>query len=259
MDILEAVIVSVDYGDYLADTLPALLPHVSDLIVYTSPSDWETQAVCAQYGVRCVVSDVHQAGGARIDKARAIHHALRFLGRKGLLLQVDADVWVPPNMGQCLRAAELRRECIYGVDRVDCPGIDAWEAWTRDRRPDFGRGVFVQRPGNWPLGARVVYPDGVGWCPLGFFQLWHGSVCNDYLSSPGAECEHSDLLHSSRWSRSKRCLVPDFYVVHLTTGSKPFGQDWGGRKSPRWGRNPWSLARGAVRTGKRAPDSAPAL
>jgi hypothetical protein len=215
----------------------------------------ETLAVCLAYNVTCVRGGVHKANGSTMDKAGAQNHAMRHLRRDSWLCVLDADIVLPCDFRHRVHSAALVPDCVYGVDRVDCPDFAAWQAYLTAPVQSALAGCLTSQPCGWPLAYRVSHPEYGGWCPLGFFQLWHSSVRDGYTLSPGANADHSDLLHSSQWPRQKRVLLPDWYAIHLLSGPRAMGADWAGRTTGRWGANPWKAATGAVRSGKRGIDA----
>ncbi len=57
---LEGVTVSVNYADFLDETLSRNLDHFDEFAVVTAADDRATQAVCQRHGVICVKTDVHR-------------------------------------------------------------------------------------------------------------------------------------------------------------------------------------------------------
>lgn len=233
---LEAVVVCDGYSDFLEETLPYTRRHVNRLVVVTGQEDKATIKLCNRLDVRCVTTWVHQREGGRIDKASAINHGLAHLGCDGWLLHLDADIVLPDRFSDWLGEHPLETNKIYGVDRWDVLGADLWDRcrqhdWMHHRRE---HGFMIQNPPR-ELGlraaARVGHGAYGGWLPIGYFQLWHGSVVKRYPCKPNADCEHTDALFASQWSPRNRILIPDFYVLHLLT-SLEFGANWNGRKTP---------------------------
>jgi GTP:adenosylcobinamide-phosphate guanylyltransferase len=54
---VEAVSVCVNYADFLEHTIDSVLAVVDDWVIVTTDSDKDTQRLCKQRGVRCVVTD----------------------------------------------------------------------------------------------------------------------------------------------------------------------------------------------------------
>ena len=92
MNRLEAVVICVDYADYLAETLPFLLPHVDDVVVVTTPDDGRTHRVCKRHGVRFLPTRCFYREGEPFNKARGINYGLANLKLDGWVLHIDADI-----------------------------------------------------------------------------------------------------------------------------------------------------------------------
>jgi hypothetical protein len=241
MDRLEAVVICVDYADYLEETLPYLLPHVDDLVVVTTPDDLRTKTVCHRYSVRCLETRCFHDQGEPFNKARGINFGLAHLKLDGWVLHIDADTVLPPRTRYMLAETTLDARKLYGADRVHCVGRAAWDAWKARPwvHPEWR--CLVHAPGdNWKLGSRIVHMDHHGYCPIGFFQLWHpaGSGVDRYPEVGQVTAEHSDVRHAIRFDRARRQLLPEIITIHLETKDKgdnrSMGQNWSGRKTPEF-------------------------
>src|ERR1700735_3253141 len=126
---IEATIVSIGYGDFLRETLPHNLAQLDHVSVVTCPEDRLTQDVCRRWNVKCLLSNVHKRDAeSPFNKSRAINHGLNHLKKRDWLLHIDSDIVLPIRFRQILANAELKKNCIYGADRVNCP---SWEEWQR--------------------------------------------------------------------------------------------------------------------------------
>lgn len=229
---IEAVMVSINYGDFLKETLPYTIPHVDNLVVVSSKEDLLTQQVCRKWGVKCLLTEVHQRD-SQFNKSRAINHGLNHLTRHDWLLHLDADVVLPPTFRRLLDNAELQEDCIYGVDRANCPfPSPEWEKYKREYNSKTDVAWFVYPPFGLPIGSRLVHGDYGGYVPIGYFQLWHSDQRIRYPITLQSTAEHTDLLHGVEWSRPKRVLLPEVIVVHLASPGARMGANWGGRKTP---------------------------
>lgn len=230
---IECVIVCVNYGDFLAETLKQNLPYLDRVVVVTSYADKETHGVCAKFGVDCVQTNVMYEDGAKFNKGKAITLGLGHCVGDGWLLHLDADVVLPHDFKRLLRHAHLDEHCIYGADRINVIG---WDKWIRLRDTDFLHyrySYFVEPPKWLSVGARIIHKDH-GWVPIGYFQLWHGKHHKSYPRFQGS-AEHTDVLHALAWDRSHRRLLPTLYVYHLESEACPMGTNWHGRKTKRFG------------------------
>ncbi len=242
---IEAIVPSVGFGDYLWDTLPRNLPHVDDLVVVTSKEDTESQSAAVRHGARLITTDAHRRGDSPYDKGAAINAGLAYLRRDAWLLLLDADIVMPPTARRLVEAAGPDPSCIYGVDRVDCPGWIQYAAWLTDCRSDPTEAIWMSPRPGWKVGGRIsLAAHAGGWHPCGFWSLWHSSQWDSYPEAPGCDAGGGDMLHAARWPRSRRVLLPDWYALHLISARAPLGADWAGRTTPRWG--PPAMARPAA-------------
>lgn len=238
---VEAIVTSVDYADYLDQTIPYVLPHVDDLMVVTTPGDIRTQHVCNQHSVKCYETDDFSKGGKPFDKAAGINFGLRHLKLDGWVLHLDADTVLPPRTRHMLENTGLDPAKIYGCDRVSCVGRATWDAFKATPWHSFEWRCLVHAPGNgWPLMSRVAHMSHGGYCPIGFFQLWCpiGSGIKTYPEEKQGTAEHSDVLFALQWPREDRVLIPEIIAIHLETKNKgddkSMGANWRGRVSPEF-------------------------
>src|SRR5271166_6643517 len=120
---IEAIIVCVDYADFLAWTLPFNRGQFDGCVVVTTPQDTATQDICSHYHIRCVVTDVCHNGGKAFDKAAMINAGLRECSRRDWIVQLDADILLPPRAKELIERSQPRRDFVYGLDRVDVPSF----------------------------------------------------------------------------------------------------------------------------------------
>jgi hypothetical protein len=245
---LEAVIVCHQYGDFLAETLPHNLHHFDRVVVVTGYDDRETQSLCRRFGVECRPTDVFRHDGPEsFAKGRAIDYGLSFLRRDDWVLHLDADIYLPPTARHWLELARPDPECIYGIDRVNCVGFDAWRRFIdhpTHRHQWHQHCILVPPP--FPVGARIVLRDHAGYVPIGFFQLWHGKHGRRYPLDNGS-AEHTDVQHALQWPTENRRLLPEVWCVHLESEPCAMGANWAGRRTRRFG--PAGRADGQPRKG----------
>lgn len=231
---IEAVIVCVEYGDYLAETLPHNLPHFDRTLVITSPGDLETQALCRRLSVPYYATDVFTRDGSTFNKARGIDFGLGYLRWNDWVVHLDADMYLPPMTRRMFEWRSLDRESIYGIDRVNCIGYEAWQNYLTAHQTGHDYMCRVQVPHGMPLLERIALREYGGYVPIGFFQMWHGSTGRRYPIARG-DAEHTDVLHAIQWEEGKRHLLPEVIGVHLMTAPAPLGANWKGRTTPRFG------------------------
>jgi Glycosyl transferase family 2 len=238
---IEAATVCVGYGDFLAATLPENLPLVDDLVVVTAPDDDETRAVCRKHSVHHVLSDEFKRDGP-FNKARLIRRALDQIGGRDWILHLDADIVLPRKLRRLVELAHLDERCIYGADRQNVVG---WEAWNRLKATAGPWDNHAHENGHW---FHPAYRPGCRWVstlhgyvPIGFFQLFHGSALVDggyhQRSYPvhHGDAARTDVQFALQWDRRQRLLVPELIVLHLESEKSPTGANWRGRTTARFG------------------------
>ena len=226
---IEAVIVCVNYSDFLAHTLPDNLQHLDGVVVVTTPEDKETQRLCTKYSVDFIETRVFYEDGAPFNKARGINLGLAHLKHSGWLLHMDADTLLPHRFRTMLDNAKLEQSNIYGADRLNVRCYEDWAEHKHKIVPQHQSRYLVNPPKEFSLGCRLLHME-YGYCPIGYFQLWHSSLNRKYPINSGSS-EHSDVLFAVQWPRRNRILLPELFVFHLESEPGPMGQNWKGRKS----------------------------
>lgn len=234
---IEAVIVCVDYADFLAETLPRNLPHFDRVQVITSPRDKETQELCRKLSVPYLTTNLFFKDGDKFNKARGIDFALGYLRWNDWVVHLDADTYLPPMTRKWLEWRPLDVESIYGIDRVNCVGYEAWRAYLNEYHTGHDYMCRVKVPIGMPLLDRIAIRDYGGWMPIGYFQMWNASLGRRYPIAKG-DAEHTDVLHAIQWDDAKRHLIPEIIGVHLQSAETPLGANWHGRTTPRFGPGP---------------------
>lgn len=202
------------------------------IVVVTDHDDHLTQKLCQKYSVDCIRTHVFYEDGDKFNKGRAINLAMGHLRGLEWILHMDADILLPHNFKNMLHRTKLNPDCIYGADRANVFGYDHWMEHKPKITPHYEMGYFVDPPKEFPIGARIVHFE-LGWCPIGYFQLWHKSLGRRYPIHQGT-AEHTDVLFAVQWAREHRVLLPEVVVYHLdpAKGPQPMGENWNGRKSP---------------------------
>ena len=226
---LEGVTVCVNYADFLEETLCRNLDHFDEFAVVTACDDKATQAVCERHGVICVKSDMHREDPLdRFNKGLMINLGLAHLRNRGWLLHLDADIVLPDRLRFVLNKSRLDEDCLYGADRMNVVGRANWEKLKQSsayQRQYHHR--YLVCPAAARLGSRLLHNE-YGYCPIGYFQLWHSRQRKRYHFSQGS-AEHSDVLFALQWPAARRILLPGVFVYHLESEPARIGANWGGR------------------------------
>jgi hypothetical protein len=243
--LLEAVTVSVGYGDFLGAVAPWNRPLLDRWLVATSPDDAVTRHICKKYDMECLLSEDYKREGQKFAKGAMINRALQHLRGEGWRLHVDADIAIPSHLRRSLNAANLDEKVIYGCDRVMCPN---WETWKKVLESGYMQTQHdLHWRLNWPQGLAVGTRFSKiieGYVPIGFFQLWHsgedewnGIQVKPYPINHGTGCR-TDVQHALQWDRRFRALLPEVIVIHLESEQGGMGQNWNGRTTKRFGPEP---------------------
>ena len=223
---LEGITVCVDYSDFLDVTLTENLAHYDEFVVVTNMTDKATHAVCAKHGVTCVKTNVFYEHGDKFNKGAGISLGLAYLRHRGWIIHQDADIVLPDRVRFILNKSRLDPDCIYGADRVNVVGREQWEKvkQTSQYERQYHHRYLVSPP-RLPLGARLLHNE-LGYCPIGYFQMWNSRYHNRRYHISQGSAEHTDVLFSSQWPANKRLLLPGMFVYHLESETAKMGANW---------------------------------
>lgn len=234
---LEGVVCCVNMADYLADTLPLNLRHFDRLVVVTAPEDVETQRLCRYYDVPHLQTDVFRSRWAEFHKACGINKGLQALRQDDWVLHMDADIVLPPRTRELIERANLDKGKLYGCDRFNVPGYDAWR--QHQAMPALQQDNYHVNLDVFPLAPRFSGERMGGYAPPGFLQLWSGTTGRNLrYPEEHSDASRTDVLFTANWFRSGREMLPEFVAYHLAAAQETQGIDWGGRVSRRWGPQP---------------------
>ena len=212
---VDAITVSINFGDYLETTLPRNRKVFRHMLVVTAKDDVHTMDVCIRNGVRYITTNDHCRGNDVFNKGKAINAGLQLLTRNAWMCHLDADCVVTTELRRCLRDEYLKRNTIYGCHRLLCHAPGHYRKWELNRCPVH-------------LGQDLRLP---GQAPAGFFQLWHGEQQHLYPENHPSATK-SDLDFARLFPR--RRILPAF-VVHICSEKKnEENRDHLGRVSPEW-------------------------
>jgi hypothetical protein len=199
-------------------------------VVVTTASDSLTRRVCREASIECVLTEDIDRDGP-FSKGRAINLGLAHLSHSGWLLHLDADIALPHDLHLLLADADLDKRCIYGCDRLNVIGAEKWHQVKEKGLFARHRGylIDVHRDGATEIGGRIANLHH-GYTPIGFFQLWHGTIRNTYPIFHGTAAR-TDVQHALHWSRRQRIHIPELLVWHLESERSQMGLNWDGRKS----------------------------
>lgn len=234
---MRVVIPSVNYSDFLADTLPAwkaFLPRNARLVVVTTLEDVDTQRVAAAHGAECCATDVWTRDRATFNKGSALDLAFGFIpgwthppSERESCLSVDADVY---PFGICPDRGMLRTGVLYGCPRFQCDTREDLLAHVEGRAPRDAYQVILTRVRGEPnarLGTSQDLVTGAMTC-LGYFQLFRYRP--GIVFGPSKTAGKYDLDFRRHFDH--RQAVLDCYVLHLGEQNR---ENWRHRVVAPWG------------------------
>jgi hypothetical protein len=155
---LDGVIVCVDYGKILQQSIAANVKHFRKLVVVTTSDDQITQQVATDAGAFVVISDRCYDHGDPFNKGRMLNDGLAYLRPDDWVLFTDADILLFPSLAEWFSSHVLNPDCLYYTSRYHARS-----------RQDFQRCLR-----HWPKIRRLLFRDETSdqkaW---GYFQLWH--------------------------------------------------------------------------------------
>lgn len=174
---LQAVTVSVNYGDYLSNIV-SNKNYFDKWLIVTIETDRETVDVCKKNGIEyCFSKRVNEDG--KFYKGRAINDGLSILDIDWTI-QLDADTLLLPEIKGILSRGKFETDCLYGLNH-------RYNKLTGENE-DF-----------------QLLP--------GFFQMWHRSH-RMFYSEEWWHAGGDDVLMRDSWHQSKWRFL-NTYCIHL--------------------------------------------
>ncbi len=225
--LIQAVTVSVNYADFLQETLPHLMRVVDRAVVVTTPSDAETIRVAEKCGALCHQTESFFAGGAPFRKGLAISEGLAALGpsaNDSWLLHIDADIAIFDQID----TDGLHPMVLYGCNRYCVRGRESWQKLLELRSVEMPIAAqdapFLKPyPRRGRRGGRLL--------PPGFFQLWHGSSGVSYPSQ-ARDAALDDMTHAQRFPECR--VIENLKVYHLESDDHQLKANWRGRATSKF-------------------------
>jgi hypothetical protein len=242
--LLEGVVVSVNYDDFLAWTLPLNKDIFNKLVVVTCEDDWNTANLCRHYDVECVKTNIFKDKD-KFPKGKAINIGLDHLSRQGWICHLDSDIVLPARTRKILQMEKLNPNNIYTGMRMNCVGFDKW-------LPHFVKPKFIHEKeilvhlDAFPMSPLLSksYVDDIdffiepGLIPIGYLQLWNDNGVPKKYPEGSNDCGTDDFFFPLKHYplREQRRLIHELVCVHLV-GEDGAGmcRNWTGRKSARFG------------------------
>jgi len=204
---MRAIIVAVDYADFLAVTLPYNRHHFADVMIVTTSTDTAVHEVAKRNNANVFATDAFYTGGAAFNKWIALEQGLDAFGREGWLCLLDADILWPKRLPRF----EIMAGNLYTPHR---------RMFTDLTRP-------IPSESEWSTYPRHhVQHEFSGYC-----QIFHGS--DPCLGAPPwyqVNWRHAggaDTFFQEKWLPTNK-IRPPFDVLHIGAD----GINWCGRATP---------------------------
>lgn len=201
-----AIIVCVEYDDFLKITFPRNRHHFKDVLIVTSYRDERTVNFCQENGILCHCTTAFYDHGALFNKGAAIEEAFSLLGRWGWMMVLDADILLPKVIDYSFIPNYLyvpNRRCLFDIRQHGIPE-DEWKYYPV--RQEFEYAGYCQ----------IFHADD----PVLKTRPWYGI---DWAHAGGGD---SDFQR--KWLARYK-IRPNFNVLHLG----PMDENWCGRITER--------------------------
>lgn len=217
----EAVVVCVDYADFLGLTLPRMLACFDGVTVVTVAQDEETQTLVHEHHARLVISSRRNFMGLNFNLPALLNDGFAASHKRGWLVKLDADIYLPSGFDRVMRETMTDPDKLYGAQR-----------YFAEDRATFLR--FCEQE-DWSL---LEPPYESTDAALGFFQGFHAET--PHLAGRPTYYEEQRYVGPSQTNdRLFRAAFPEEGVgvlanpvVHL--GLDAIGTNWKGRVSARF-------------------------
>ena len=234
---ITALLVSVNYSDYLEVALPYNTLQFDQIIVITVESDKACQDLCSKYSnVKCLVfpDEILKKNGKTFNKGAIINKGFEYLNEIGYsdwLVMTDADTIFPENFKELMTGKKKDPNILYGMNRKHCAKLARFNRYMRNKEDTH-------------LRAARIHEYFMGFCQIFIYKnnkLKYDENCN---------AEESDIIFLTnfseefKWIWSNRSvnrnwresiisinnfivLSEDAFTIHLGAP----GRNWKGRKT----------------------------
>lgn len=200
---LAAVLVCVDYSDFLELTLPENKDQFDNIVVVTSPQDKNTQRVAAQNNVTCLITDIFYEKGAVFNKGGGLNLGIKHIIHGcDFLTILDADTIVPKNFRQNSPWEFMHKNILYGGSRRFI--------WTYKEYQEYKLGYLKEE------SFELVRGEGCGFCVITSSKSdVYLKYSNYYPNSRTAEQVDIDFLKRFHPEVKGIGFLPELNCIHL--------------------------------------------
>lgn len=227
---IEAVIICVNYSDFLDITLNENLKHFDQIIVVTSKEDIDTQSICKKYNATCLETNAFYLNDAKFNKGMAIDVGFSYLKYKDWVINLDADIVLPDNFRDKFLEEASDIECSYASRRYDIQTYKEWEEVKIDKNKlknkllyrGIGYGNFFCFNYNSKIFQNLInttngfpYPN---WFPHVAESDWiFRNRWSDWIYDPqlNDDPNQHDITNNDRAKNPDKLKELSFKVIHL--------------------------------------------
>lgn len=124
---IEAVVICVNYSDFLKITLSKNAHNFDHIVIITSHNDNEIEKITSSYSnISLIKTDAFYYNGASFNKGLAIDVGFQSLKYKDWVVNLDADIVLPTNFKEKFLQEANDIECSYSAQRYN---IETYEEW----------------------------------------------------------------------------------------------------------------------------------
>lgn len=200
-----AISVSIDYGDYLSQTLPNNRPLFSKFYIVTEERDTETCEIAKLNDSDILFTNKTKLGGATFNKSGMIYAAQTIVHEahpNAWIVLLDADIYLPSDIWAHINVPTLVKNTLYGIARKTYSKYDNY---------------LHNKPSS-------TYTCDVG--IIGYFQMYFDK--NKMYEKWSKNCSECDMTFLRAFGSTME--FKSIFASHF--GFK--GINWDGRKAAKW-------------------------
>ena len=176
---IDAIIVSVDYNDFLILTLENNIKYLENITVVTSSNDTLCKEICDKFGVKCVITDRMYEDGAKFNKGKAINDGIKSIKNPEWILLLDADIILPNKWSEIVNSNIFKKDSIHICSRNIIETHNDYQRWINgdvevgkiESSKGFGYFQLFNVNSNAIFGKYPIFPetsDDAAWSDLSF-------------------------------------------------------------------------------------------
>lgn len=219
---IDAVIVSVDYNDFLILTLKNNIKYLENITVVTSTSDTLCKEICDKFGVKCVITDKMYEDGAKFNKGKAINEGIKSIQNPDWILLLDADIIIPNSWNGIINSNIFKKDAIHICSRNIIENYDDYQRWINGEQvgriessKGFGYFQLFNINSNVLFGGNPIFPetsDDAAWSDLSFRNKF-----NNRVDIP-ISVVHLGKAYSNWKGRETDRFISDGYIENALMG-----------------------------------------